>query len=151
MRESGVIRVKEWTLKNLGLGEAAKRGVGTGADHLPDMSFFGANLSSNGYQSLPSGLIIQWGKVDIDYSSAHTAYIVAGGSVNKYSGTGNFPVTFPNAALVALGTSNDIHNAYISSIYISSPKGFAWSHYSTQLYATTGSGGNAFSWLALGY
>ncbi|WP_236633801.1 gp53-like domain-containing protein, partial [Siccibacter colletis] len=118
---------------------------------LPDMSFFGASLNPNGYQALPSGLIIQWGKVAIDYTGSHTAYVVAGGSVNKYTGTGNFPVTFPNAALVALGTSNDVPNAHISSVYVSSTRGFIWSHHSTQAYLSTPGGGNGFTWIALGY
>lgn len=48
-------------LKNLGLGEAAKKDVGTEANQLPDMSSFGRSLASNGYQKLPGGLIIQWG------------------------------------------------------------------------------------------
>lgn len=48
-------------LKNLGLGEAAKRGVGTGANQLPDMNSFGNSLANTGYQKLPGGLIIQWG------------------------------------------------------------------------------------------
>ncbi|WP_409371613.1 gp53-like domain-containing protein, partial [Mixta theicola] len=48
-------------LKNLGLGEAAKRDVGTEANQLPDMNSFGRSLANNGYQKLPGGLIIQWG------------------------------------------------------------------------------------------
>lgn len=48
-------------LENLGLGEAAKRNVGTGSGQIPDMSSFASALSSSGYQKLPSGLIIQWG------------------------------------------------------------------------------------------
>lgn len=50
-------------LTNLGLGEAAKRSVGTGNNQLPDMSSFAASLSGSGWQKLPGGLIIQWGQV----------------------------------------------------------------------------------------
>ncbi|WFX57885.1 phage tail protein [Enterobacter roggenkampii] len=50
-------------LEYLGLGEAAKRSVGTGNNQLPDMSSFAASLSGSGWQKLPGGLIIQWGQV----------------------------------------------------------------------------------------
>lgn len=48
-------------LANLGLGEAAKRGVGTGANQIPDANDFRRDLKSTGYQFLPGGLLIQWG------------------------------------------------------------------------------------------
>ena len=48
-------------LKNLGLGDAAKKTVGNGAGQLPDMSFFSIVRSGNGYCKFPSGLILQWG------------------------------------------------------------------------------------------
>ncbi|MDU3230063.1 MAG: hypothetical protein E7B00_02250 [Citrobacter koseri] len=47
--------------KNLGLGEAAKRNVGAGANQIPDMNSFGNSLATTGYQKIPGGLIIQWG------------------------------------------------------------------------------------------
>ncbi|MFZ5100455.1 gp53-like domain-containing protein [Enterobacter roggenkampii] len=56
----------EWKLcifLKVGLGEAAKRSVGTGNNQLPDMSSFAASLSGSGWQKLPGGLIIQWGQV----------------------------------------------------------------------------------------
>lgn len=46
---------------NVGLGEAAKRNVGTGENQVPDMNSFGNSLTANGYQKLPGGMIIQWG------------------------------------------------------------------------------------------
>lgn len=48
-------------LANLGLGEAAKRNVGTGANQIPDMSSFTGDFSQAGYATFPGGLIIQWG------------------------------------------------------------------------------------------
>ena len=48
-------------LENLGLGEAAKRNVGTGENQIPDMSSFTGNFSQTGYATVPGGLIIQWG------------------------------------------------------------------------------------------
>ena len=47
-------------VKNLQLGEAAKRDVGTGANQIPDMSAFDAQLALSGYAKEPSGLIRQW-------------------------------------------------------------------------------------------
>ncbi|MGS3510460.1 gp53-like domain-containing protein [Citrobacter portucalensis] len=45
---------------NVQLGEAAKRNVGTGANQIPDMSSFDAQLALSGYAKEPSGLIRQW-------------------------------------------------------------------------------------------
>ncbi|MCS0901361.1 phage tail protein, partial [Escherichia coli] len=45
-------------LAYLGLGEAAKRNVGSGQNQIPDMAAFSSSLSSTGFQKLPSGLII---------------------------------------------------------------------------------------------
>lgn len=44
----------------LGLGEAAKRNVGTGANQIPDMSSYS---SGSGWQKLPDGSIEQWGRI----------------------------------------------------------------------------------------
>ncbi|MGX9244307.1 phage tail protein, partial [Pantoea dispersa] len=44
-------------LKNLGLGEAAKRGIGTGDKQLPDMSAFTFSRNGqNGWDTLPNGM-----------------------------------------------------------------------------------------------
>ncbi|MFY2141200.1 phage tail protein, partial [Escherichia coli] len=40
-------------LTYLGLGEAAKRNVGTGANQIPDMGSFTLSVSGTGYQKLP--------------------------------------------------------------------------------------------------
>lgn len=50
-----------------------------------------ASKSSNGYQKLPSGLIIQWG-----YAGTSTAGIST-----------TFPITFPNACLAVVAVSNN--------------------------------------------
>ncbi|HGU0729435.1 phage tail protein, partial [Escherichia coli] len=43
---------------NVGLGEAAKRDVGTGENQIPDMSAWKRNPSSNRWRKLPDGTII---------------------------------------------------------------------------------------------
>ena len=132
------------------MGEAAKRDVGTAANQLPDMSSFESSVGESGYMCLPGGLIIQWGKVLIDYSIEHGSYAVPGGSVNKYKGSGVFPIVFPHALMCITATSNDVPNTYIASIYPSSVSGYNWSYQSTQAYSTGGSGANSFCWIAIG-
>ncbi|MFM0976331.1 carbohydrate-binding protein [Yersinia enterocolitica] len=72
------------TLLNLGLGDAAKRSVGTGVGQIPDMSSFISSFAQNGYFKFPGGLIIQWGEV----TGSTTATVPA-----------NFPIPFPNALM----------------------------------------------------
>ena len=47
-------------LTYLGLGEAAKRNVGTGANQIPDMSSY---ASGSGWRKMPDGSIEQWGRI----------------------------------------------------------------------------------------
>lgn len=72
-------------LQNLGLGEAAKRDVGTGENQIPDINSFLSVTGAAGYQKLPSGLIIQWGSA--------TAGVGATGNTGNAI---NFSVSFPN-------------------------------------------------------
>lgn len=54
-------------LSNLGLKEAAKRDVGTGASQIPDMSSFAVTGSVNAFvMQLPGGIVIQGGIVSTD-------------------------------------------------------------------------------------
>lgn len=66
------------------LGTAAARNVGTGANQIPDMSFFGGSSSSSGYQYFPNGTLIQWGTICLRSSPAGTTI-------------GLFPIAFPSA------------------------------------------------------
>ncbi|ENL9747441.1 hypothetical protein AB8N98_001143 [Escherichia coli] len=75
-------------LENLGLGEAAKRNVGTGANQIPDMGSFTLSVSGTGYQKLPSGFILQWGSIG--------APGIAQDVVT------HFPIAFPNRCLRVL-------------------------------------------------
>ncbi|MEW5104773.1 phage tail protein [Citrobacter freundii] len=67
-------------LQNLQLGEAAKRGVGTVADQIPDMSSF---QSGGGWFKLPSGYVIQAFEASFD---SNGLYI-------------NFPIPFPSSVI----------------------------------------------------
>lgn len=75
-------------LTYLGLGEAAKRSVGTGANQIPDMGSFTLSVSGTGYQKLPSGFILQWGSIG--------APGIAQDVVT------HFPIAFPNRCLRVL-------------------------------------------------
>ncbi|WP_181678609.1 phage tail protein [Escherichia coli] len=75
-------------LQYLGLGEAAKRNVGTVANQIPDMGSFTLSVSGTGYQKLPSGFILQWGSIG--------ALGIAQDVVT------HFPIAFPNRCLRVL-------------------------------------------------
>ena len=74
---------------NVGLGEAAKRDVGTGDNQIPDM---GAFASGSGWFRLPGGYIVQFGTF-----SGNTTRIISG----------HFPIPFPNQPLVSVGVMSD--------------------------------------------
>ena len=72
-------------LENLGLGEAAKRDVGTGENQIPDMSAFPSGAS---WFQLPSGHIVQI-----------FSMTVLGADANGSSA--NYPIAFPTAMVAA--------------------------------------------------
>ncbi|EER9673564.1 hypothetical protein FZO97_003958 [Escherichia coli] len=76
-------------LENLGLGEAAKRDVGTGDNQIPDM---GAFASGSGWFRLPGGYIVQFGT----FSGNTTRFI-----------SGHFPIPFPNQPMVSVSVMSD--------------------------------------------
>ncbi|KLG87839.1 gp53-like domain-containing protein [Escherichia coli] len=84
-------------LENLGLGEAAKRDVGTGENQIPDMSAWKRNPSSNRWRKLPDGTIIQMGisasgplgspvNITLPISFSNTNYCVIASYDNARSG-----------------------------------------------------------------
>lgn len=88
-------------VKNLGLGEAAKRNIGNGANQIPDMGSFSSSLGSPGFQKLPSGLIIQWG-----LASGASSYTVT------------FPVSFPGRVLMLMAIPHTTSAAGVASVGI---------------------------------
>jgi hypothetical protein len=64
------------------------------ASRLATSDFTGSNqqLTANGYQRLPGGLILQWGSV----------FITGNGSANV-----TFPITFPNACFIAIASGGE--------------------------------------------
>ncbi|UMR56642.1 phage tail protein [Escherichia coli] len=77
------------TFINVGLGEAAKRDVGTGDNQIPDM---GAFASGSGWFRLPGGYIVQFGT----FSGNTTRFI-----------SGHFPIPFPNQPMVSVSVMSD--------------------------------------------
>ncbi|WP_077788408.1 gp53-like domain-containing protein [Escherichia coli] len=82
---------------NVGLGEAAKRDVGTGENQIPDMSAWKRNPSSNRWRKLPDGTIIQMGisasgplgspvNITLPISFSNTNYCVVASYDNARSG-----------------------------------------------------------------
>ena len=82
---------------NLGLGEAAKRDVGTGGNQIPDMSAF---PSGTNWFQLPSGHIVQIFSMN-----------VLGADANGTSA--NYPIAFPTTmiAVSALWSDGTVANA----------------------------------------
>ncbi|EPK7017739.1 gp53-like domain-containing protein [Escherichia coli] len=52
--------IKNLNPQKVGLGEAAKRNVGTGENQIPDMSSY---ASGSGWRKMPDGSIEQWGRI----------------------------------------------------------------------------------------
>lgn len=106
---------------------AVWRACGTGV--LKYSGGFGASLNSNGYQKLPSGLIIQWGQINI--IAANTAHTVT------------FPVAFTTSNtkvftnLVNGGLSGSFYSWYTTPT-------------STQV-SIIGASGSYCDWIAIGY
>ncbi|EIH0469323.1 phage tail protein [Escherichia coli] len=74
---------------NVGLGEAAKRDVGTGDNQIPDM---GAFASGSGWFRLPGGYIVQFGT----FAGNTTRFI-----------SGHFPIPFHNQPMVSVSVMSD--------------------------------------------
>ncbi|MGU6252918.1 gp53-like domain-containing protein [Escherichia coli] len=92
-------------LENLGLGEAAKRDVGTSNNQLPDMSAFG--MSRNGQSAwdiLPNGMIRQAGTVTLTPVGNFNSQVLGGVTYYTHYYRVNFPRQFPNAQIATLAT-----------------------------------------------
>lgn len=100
-----------------------------------DSDRFGVSLASDGYQKLPSGLIIQWGTVTTS-SSADVAL--------------TFPIAFPTACHARLCTGR---NGVGSQAILSCVGAHSTTGMSIGAYASTTGARNAMvcDWMAIGY
>ncbi len=98
-------------------------------------SIFGASIASNGWQKLPSGLIIQWGAVNGALGAAQTW---------------NFPMVFPNGCFAISGAAVN-PGAYVFSLdgTPATRGGFTFNVWSVA--ATPARSIAAANWIAIGY
>ena len=108
-------------LENLGLGEAAKRNVGTGKNQIPDMVSFSGVRDYYGKQLLPGGLILQW--LTIPSSAAAKAVTLNNGNyqLSGYKWPQSFGVLFAVFATKVSGSTNEAY-AILRDPLIISPK-----------------------------
>lgn len=76
-----------------------------GTAQLPYSARFGASFATNGYQKLPSGLIIQWGAIP--------------STLDDQNSVVTFPIAFPNACHAVCAT-NDTANSGAASFNVTS-------------------------------
>ncbi|MGK5538007.1 phage tail protein [Escherichia fergusonii] len=96
-------------LTYLGLGEAAKRNVGTGENQIPDMASFSGVRDYYGKQLLPGGLILQW--LTIPSSAAAKAVTLNNGNyqLSGYKWPQSFGVLFAVFATKVSGSTNEAY------------------------------------------
>ncbi|MGC9745750.1 phage tail protein [Escherichia coli] len=96
-------------LAYLGLGEAAKRNVGTGENQIPDMVSFSGVRDYYGKQLLPGGLILQW--LTIPSSAAVKAVTLDNGNyqLSGYKWPQSFGVLFAVFATKVSGSTNEAY------------------------------------------
>ncbi len=102
---------------------------------LKEMFVSGANVSTNGYQKLPSGVIMQWG----------TAYYHA--SMGVAGATITLPIAFPNAFLRITGTDGGYGANAVGITIISKSQFSCWG----RVIASGAFSETEFHWIAIGY
>ncbi|MEO3989357.1 gp53-like domain-containing protein [Pseudocitrobacter cyperus] len=125
-------------VKNLRLGDAAKKNVGTGSGQIPDMSSFGNQRADSGYQYLPGGLILQW----------------AIATTNTSPGTVSFPVAFPTRALCVVATDQSVGGTgqgFALTAQNFTSTNFQLRAYQTGTNAESSIGAGGFNYFAVGY
>lgn len=101
---------------------------------IPGMEGFDASLSSNGYQKLPSGLIIQWGYGSFDGSAGKTGELIT------------FPIPFTTECYQVLATDAGAGVHIVSVEPVSTTQFRIWSKIATSLDYV----GAGFRYLAIG-
>lgn len=106
----------------------------SGSKQIGYSAAFGSSLGVNGYQKLPSGLIVQWGQVNTS----------AGGDTAV-----TFPIAFPSIGYSLVGSvfNNTTNGSWFPAFYNFTTTGFSASAY----LSTTGARQvQSVSWIALG-
>lgn len=134
------LRIFETGQTNRGVNINLANALGGANDKLPLLSEFPLTKAANGYQKLPSGLIIQWGTVTATLPAAPTPP-----SIQAFT----FPIAFPvNCASITGTFSAGVGEGYlchtIESVNLSG----------ATIRAQKGSGTSGtipFQWIAIGY
>ncbi len=101
------------------------------------LSDFAASKTTNGYQKLPSGVIVQWGQVTISVS----------GEVGQGTVTVTLPIAFPNACFSAVASTAD----RLSNTHVGASLNGTTTSFSLGWINLTGSGTVSCGWVATGY
>ncbi len=96
---------------------------------------FTSSKAVNGYQKLPSGLIIQWGVYGSNNATLYTSAV-----------TISFPITFPTACFTVTPVSRTTYASSAAPRYTSQPATWSSSGFTTQTYHTGG-----INWIAIGH
>lgn len=124
----------------IGSGQAARDWAYSWAvGAFPNFSHFGSSLAANGYQRLPSGLILQWGALALpDVPEGNYAF-------SQYAA---FPIAFPNACLQVIpGKSGDASALVVGVRNISNSQFNAYA----EEWSTVAQSGVALRWFAIGF
>lgn len=98
---------------------------------------FGSSLAANGYQKLPSGLIIQWGTC----TGITTSDVVI-----------TFPIAFPtNTVHVGIQARGDVNGPSSGKEVDAPPKTITTTSFTLKGGPDTGYYGGVFLWFAIGY
>lgn len=106
----------------------------SGSAQLKFAEVFGSSLAANGYQRLPSGLIIQWGIASIPGNNVATAV--------------GLPIAWPTSFLEA--AASIAGSGFSSAVIGIEPHGTLPTSY-INLYNASPSGTQAVRWIAIGY
>ncbi|EDV80214.1 phage tail protein [Escherichia coli] len=117
---------------NVGLGEAAKREVGTGVNQISDMASF---TSGPGWMKFPDGTIIQFG-------------VSIAGPIG-YPTTVNFPIPFTSGYRIATSFDSAINGATDCPAFATTPAGGGLLAFYLMSSRTGGTGAGA-NWIAIG-
>jgi len=100
------------------LGEAAKRGVGTGIGQVPDMSAFPSQLGDDsGWWKLPNGFIEQYMTIKLTKENISVSSLL----YQERSKNVIFPIPFPKKCLGVNITKTDIYGALIETSWAGIP------------------------------
>ncbi len=110
--------------------------VSGGTKSLKFSDVFATSLAANGYQKLPSGLIIQWGVRSCPFNTSNTANAVT------------LPIAFPNAALSIVTNIN--HTTPVNISMNSITDAITTSSFTIRTYSNNTFTANVY-WIAIGY